>query len=118
MTRTDMSPTPEPNLDLEMNVSTSSAKLEQNTNASLTPLASRNSNTYASIGDWHNGNNTLGVSKEIGRHVLVKESARMRACNSFSFCLNSIVQFRAVNKRGRGCQNLSVRDGQFRVCEL
>ena len=90
ITRTDMSPTPEPNLDLEMNVSTSSAKLEQNTNASLTPLASRNSNTYASIGDWHNGNNTLGVSNEIGRHVLVKESARMRACNSFSFCLNSI----------------------------
>ena len=99
MTRTDMSPTPEPNLDLEMKVSTSSAKLEQNTNASLTPLASRNSNTYASIGDWHNGNNTLGVSKEIGRHVLVKESARMRACNSFSFCLNSIVQVRGGERR-------------------
>ena len=77
--RTVMSPTPEPYLDVAMNCSTSAAKLEQKTNASFTPEASRNSSTYASMGVSHKGNNTFGVSSEIGRHVEVNESARMSA---------------------------------------
>ena len=77
--RTVMSPTPEPYLDVAMNCSTSAAKLEQKTNASFTPEASRNSSTYASMGVSHKGNNTFGVSSEMGRHVEVNESARMSA---------------------------------------
>ena len=65
-----MSPMPELYFDDCMNASTSLAKLEQKTNASSTPEASRNSSTYAIIGVVPAiGKSTLGRCREMGLHV-------------------------------------------------